>query len=105
MVAWTDHGGTDVETSELTAGDEVVLFLERLPSADAPGIDTETDFYVPLGGDNAVFDVGDSNVTARSAYVIAFEDATPAGNDSKGSRRLTTTLEAFGAVVEEYAAS
>ena len=44
----------------MAEGEEVVLFLEELTQAEAPGIDTEGTFYVIIGLDaNGAFDVQD----------------------------------------------
>lgn len=56
-------------TSELSPGDRVVMFTEHLTTADAPGIDTVSDFYVPLGYDNGTFNISDDRVTPRIALV------------------------------------
>lgn len=55
---------------ELSEGDEMVLFLEELTHAEAPGIDTEDVFYVIIGmNGNGAFDVQDGAVIARSDAV------------------------------------
>jgi len=70
-VGWPDTSEmlTHPPTSELSPGDRVVMFTEHLTTADAPGIDTVSDFYVPLGYDNGTFNVSDDHVTPRSQLV------------------------------------
>ena len=63
-------------SADLNEGDEMVLFLEELTPADAPGIDTEDVFYVIIGVEgNGAFDVQDGAVVARSEHVRGLEAA------------------------------
>jgi hypothetical protein len=69
-------GVSDV-SSELSEGDEMVLFLDQLTQTDAPGIDTEDVFYVIIGMEgNGAFDVQDGAVIARSEEVRGLTDAS-----------------------------
>lgn len=69
-VGWIDLSlVTTPDVSAIEKSPAVLLFLEHLTSVDAPGISTVTDFFVPLGADNGVFDVSGDVATARSRIV------------------------------------
>jgi hypothetical protein len=65
-----------------------VLFLRHLTSADAPGIASEDDFYVPVSGRNGVFDLEGTELSARAPDVVAL---TVAELGSAPSRALAAT--------------
>ena len=52
------------QESPLSEGEQVVLFLRHRDPSTAPGL-TPDNFYVPLSGDNGVFDLKDSVATPR----------------------------------------
>lgn len=56
--------GDDGYSAALAPGQEVVLFLEQLTPADAPGIDTETEFSVVVGGRQGAFVVDGETATS-----------------------------------------
>jgi hypothetical protein len=65
---------TKMKTSaqtELRLNAPVVLFLRLNKAEEAPGISTVGDHYVPLSGDNGIFDVVNSRAMARSAVVTS----------------------------------
>lgn len=102
-IAWLDLAKTDDGRSALESGDELVLFLDHRTSASAPGIESESDFYVALGADSAVFDVEGANVIARSASVIALKDGAAVSGGGEPTP-LIAPLATFSAVVEEHSA-
>jgi hypothetical protein len=57
------------QESPLNEGEQVMLFLRRRDPSTAPGL-TPDSFYVPLSGDNGVFDVRDSVATPRLEAVV-----------------------------------
>ncbi len=66
IVAWPDSRRVSMEgATPVSAGQELVLFLERLSPAQAPGITSVRDFYVPVSGDNGVFDVSRATPSTR----------------------------------------
>ena len=67
--------GVTEGSTELFEGDEMVLFLEVLTPAEAPGIDLEDVFYVIVGQENGAFGVQDGAVIARSEHVHGLADA------------------------------
>jgi hypothetical protein len=81
--------GVSDAASELSEGDEMVLFLEQLTHADAPGIDTEDVFYVIIGIDaNGAFDVQDGAVIARSSNVRGLATV----DDAESDEPFTTSI-------------
>lgn len=87
-LAWPDvDREPNQDRSRLSAGQVIVLFAKRLTPVDAPGIDTQEVFYVPLGGDNGVLDLEGHQATARSDALVSVSD--PEG-DTHG--RLSASL-------------
>jgi hypothetical protein len=56
------------QESPLAVGDQLVLFLKHRDPKSAPGLTPES-FYVPLSGDNGVFDPQGTIVTPRLPVV------------------------------------
>jgi hypothetical protein len=79
---------------EMASGAEVVLFLDQVTSAEAPGIDSEREWYVPLY--ETVLDVDGSTVTARSDSISVL-DGEPDGSGTA----LRTTLAELDAVLRD----
>lgn len=70
VVAWpAESEGIPERASPVSEGEPLVLFLDRLEDGETPGITSVRDFYVPVGGDQGVFDVRGSEVRARSPEV------------------------------------
>lgn len=102
VVGWLDKSIDTSDLSELEEGDVVVMFLNSLTDTIAPGIDTETQWYIPLAGDNGVLDVVANNVVARSPSLTDLE-GMPGGRLADEEEPLVATLAELEAVVEEYA--
>lgn len=91
VVAWPEMDDVSVEgATPVEPGQQLVLFLRHRDSESAPGIESFDSFYVPVSGDNGVFDVVDGTATARSAEVHSLRSAAPAATD-----------EAFSVPVEQ----
>jgi hypothetical protein len=100
-LGWIDQTQIDDGRSTLDYGDELMLFLKHRTQSEAPGIQSETQFYVVVGADNGVFDVDGNNVTARSPYVTTLGGSLkqgPAGLTD--DELLTATVPDFIAAVE-----
>ncbi len=91
IVAWPDSRRVSMEgATPVSAGEELVLFLERLSPAQAPGITSVRDFYVPVSGDNGVFDVQSSDtVYPRSDEVLGLTSGGRTAATSDGSFHLS----------------
>ncbi|MER5971326.1 hypothetical protein ABT112_16570 [Streptomyces sp. NPDC002055] len=87
--------------SELVEGKSTVLYLERITDAESPGITgVSKDFYVPLSGDNGIFDVSGSRATARSEVVASLSGAKgfPA---KKSGTHFTADVDQLKQVAQE----
>ena len=75
VVAWPEQGGDVAESATpVEAGQSLVLFLEQVSAGDAPGITSVDGFYLPVGGDQGVFDVRGADAVARSPEVRGLAD-------------------------------
>ncbi len=87
--------------SEIPQGERVLLFLNRLPGGAYPGVDlpNEPVYILTTPSDNAVFDVEDGLITARSDDVWALTQAaaTPPEVGADGMRRLSFQWESLAA--------
>lgn len=106
VLAWIDHAERPEEgLSDVKAGQQTLLFLERRTPAEAPGIKSQDEFYVPVGGDNGVFDVDGDIATARSQNVTAMRaaDLTSDRAEDLASKDafMTEPVEAITATVEQ----
>lgn len=82
VVGWPDLEKLSVDgRSQLEEGDVVVLFATELTPKDAPGIHTQSRFYVPRGGDNGVLDVVGDVATARSPALRSVRAQDPDPSD------------------------
>jgi hypothetical protein len=106
VFAWPDLATNEMAGfSPIEQGDGLVLFLAKPTPDEAPGIDSETGFYVPLAADYAVFDVDGSQVVARSPKVTKLlmkpgdDDPEPTIVDD----RLTVPYDVFADVVRRSA--
>ena len=78
----------------------MVLFLEELTPAEAPGIDTENPFYVIIGMEaNGAFDVQDGAVIARSDQVRGLAERR--WSSRARSPRHSVTFEPSSATVDQ----
>ena len=70
VVAWPEEDGDVPESATPVESEQsLVLFLERRTADEAPGVTSVDDFYVPVGGDQGVFDVRGAEAAARSPEV------------------------------------
>lgn len=94
VLAWIDQGKrTEEGLSDVAAGQQTLLFLQRRTSPDAAGIQSQDDSYVTVGY-NGVFDVAGDAATARSQNVTALQvaDLTRTGpSSSRGATRSWTS--------------
>lgn len=87
-LAWPDlDREPSQDRSRLSAGQVIVLFAKRLTPVDAPGIDTQKVFYVPLGGDNGVLDLDGQQATARSEALLSLS-----GSEGETQGRLSAGM-------------
>jgi hypothetical protein len=87
-IVWSDTDLVEMSgVSPLDGSGQLLLFLKHQVSAtDAPGIDSVEESYVPLSGDNGVFDVAASGdaATARSEVVRSLDGSQ--GTRHRGDR-------------------
>ncbi len=90
VVAWPDpdqvrmEGATPVRKSQ-----QLLLFLEHVGPGEAPGVTSVGEFYVPVSGDNGVFDVSSRGaVAARSDAVRGLTRAALRSNARAFSAQL-----------------
>ncbi len=70
ILGWIDTDKVSMEgVSRIQRGEPTLLFLRRLSDVQSPGITSVDQFYIPVSGDNGVFDVVGSAVRARSRLV------------------------------------
>lgn len=70
VVAWPDLDQSSVDgASPVEPGQRFLLFLRHRDPETAPGVESFDSFFVPVSGDNGVFDVEDGVATARSEGV------------------------------------
>lgn len=99
VVGWPDLELIQLEgRSALKPGQDVVIFAVRRTSIDAPGIDTQEVFYVPLGGDNGVMDVSQDHATARSGLLSGLASGADSG---QAQERLSVSLTDLKQAVAE----
>jgi hypothetical protein len=90
VIGWPDLDEIEMEDrSALNAGESVVVFAVRRTPVDAPGIDTQEVFFMPLGGDNGVMDVAQGQATARSDLLTRLSDPPAGGSEAD---RLSVSL-------------
>lgn len=97
VLGWLDL--ERIQTTEVTPIQEsarVVLFLDRVGRDDSPGIESVGELFVPLSGDNGVFDVVDEHATARSAAVRSLR---PGGPGTDPGRKLRVPVSSIADVV------
>jgi len=78
-VAVLDPELTRSDEKPLEVGQEMLLFLLRRTEKEAPGFAGYAEFFVPVSGNNGVFDVIGSDVEARSPIVRSIEAAPVTG--------------------------
>jgi len=92
IVGWPDLDKMPIEgRSSLDDGDMVVLFAQVLTPRDAPGIDTQREFYVPVGGDGGVMDVTGDTAVARSPIVRGTGTGVDTSSDPNGHLKISLT--------------
>lgn len=97
VVAWPDLDKDSMQDrSRLESEQIVVLFAKRLTPIDAPGIETQDVFYVPLGGDNGVLDVDEEHATSRSEVLSRI-----LASDEPAKGRLTVRLDHLAMAVKD----
>ncbi len=89
------------QESPLNEGEQVVLFLRHRDHSTAPGL-TPDDFYVPLSGDNGVFDLEDSVATPRLPAVEDLRGLDIAAGPTPDSSRAFNLVD-ITQVVREVA--
>lgn len=104
IVGNIDTSAVDMEgTSKLAENQSTILYLERITDADSPGITSITqDFFVPLSGDNGIFDVSGSQATARAKTVVSLSAETvhhPSSALKDGN--FTASIEQLEKVAQE----
>lgn len=85
-------------SSRVAPGDRLLLFVDELTPAEAPGIQSLELFYVPVGADNGVFDVTDGLVRARTTDVVGLTEEQPM--DSAAPVPFVASLADVAAVVD-----
>ncbi|MEV7681980.1 hypothetical protein AB0O64_26035 [Streptomyces sp. NPDC088341] len=103
IVGSVDTDAVDMEgASPLTPGSYMVVYAEKLAGADHPGIDSVNgDLWIPVGGEQGLFDVDGSTATARSSMVKSLYAGGPeSGGPESRSGKFETDIEALKEVAQ-----
>ncbi|MEV7871408.1 hypothetical protein AB0P17_36130 [Streptomyces sp. NPDC088124] len=102
IVGNVDTEAVDMEgASPLTIGSHMVVYAEKLAEADHPGIDSvKGDLWMPLGGEQGLFDVDGNTATARSSVVTSLYAGGSESDPAKRDGKFTTDLEALKQVAQ-----
>ncbi len=102
LIAVPNSEAISADFQPLRKGDRIVLFGKLRDARTAPDLAKFGDFFVPVSGDNGVFDVSESRATARSTHVLSLNRDDAQGQatvERPRNDRFSATLGELSQVV------